>query len=141
MKNKTSFALCVIAGLMLIMVERSGALNPIALVYVLLHSISALSSFIWVIDIILFTLYVIALLGGVGVIIGGYLLTTSWVRVGKFIIGLSAGFGLLSLIIIILHAWMIFGPAYPLILTFFILNSTWATGIVLTIIARWIAKD
>ncbi|MHA1960441.1 MAG: hypothetical protein ACW99U_09430 [Candidatus Thorarchaeota archaeon] len=140
MKNETSFVLCMIAGVMLITVNSVGGLVPLFLVYILLHSIPALSAIFWIMDLFLLVLYVIALLGGAGVIIGGLLLTTSWVRTGKFIVSLAAGFGLLSLIITILQTWIAFGLAGLMVLTYIALNSTWATAIILTIIARWKAR-
>ncbi|MHA2179518.1 MAG: hypothetical protein ACXAAK_14340, partial [Candidatus Thorarchaeota archaeon] len=83
---------------------------------------------------------IIAWSGGYAVLLGGYLLTTSHVRLGKFIIAIAAGFGLISFILTILWVYLIAGLAGLLVLTFLILNSIWALGLILTIIARSISK-
>ncbi|MGV9170455.1 MAG: hypothetical protein ACOC38_11015 [Promethearchaeia archaeon] len=85
---------------------------------------------------VLYVLWIIALGGGFAVILGGYLLTTSHVTAGKFIIAIASGFGLLSLILTIIHALVVFGLAGLLVLALVIMNSAWALGLVLTIIAR-----
>ncbi|MBS3795785.1 MAG: hypothetical protein KGY80_12845 [Candidatus Thorarchaeota archaeon] len=136
MRNQTSLALCIIGGLLLIVAGYTQGVSTIHLVYNLVHSISALSQFYWLIDLVLYVLWIIALAGGFAIIIGGYLLTTSHVTTGKFIIAIASGFGLLSLIITIIHALVVFGLAGLLVLALVIMNSAWALGLVLTIIAR-----
>jgi hypothetical protein len=140
MHNQTSFALCVIGGILLIITGYTQGVTTVFLVYNLVHSIAALSQFYLLIDIVLFVFWLIALGGGFAVILGGYLLTTSHVLVGKFIIAIAAGFGLISLIITIIQALVMFGPAGLLVLAWLIVNSLWAMGLVLTIIARYRAK-
>jgi hypothetical protein len=136
MRNQTSFALCIIGGFLLIVAGYTQGVSTIHLVYNLVHSIAALSQFYWLIDLVLYVLWIIALAGGFAVIFGGYLLTTSHIIAGKFIIAIASGFGLLSLIITIIHALVAFGLAGLLILVWVIMNSAWALGLVLTIIAR-----
>ena len=136
MRNQTQFALCIIGGLLLLGAGYANGANTIFLVYTLVHAFAALAPFYFIIDIILFFLWIIALLGGIAVIIGGYLLTTSHIHLGKFIIAISSGFGLISLILVILWVILSVGWGGLLILTWLILHSAWALGLVLTIIAR-----
>ncbi|MBD3158968.1 MAG: hypothetical protein GF309_09290 [Candidatus Lokiarchaeota archaeon] len=136
MRNQTSFALCIIGGFLLIIAGYTQGVSTIHLIYNFTHSIPALSSFYWLIDLVLYILWIIALAGGFAVIFGGYLLTTSHVLAGKFIIAIASGFGLFSLIITIIHALIVFGLAGLLVLAWLIMNSAWALGLVLTIVAR-----
>jgi hypothetical protein len=140
MRNQTPFALSLIGGLLLIGANYTGGINTIALIYILVHSIAALAPVYLIIDILLFILLIIAWSGGVAVILGGFLLTTSQIRLGKLIIGIAAGFGLISFILGIIWVVMTFGWVGLLALTWLILNTAWALGLVLTIIARSTAK-
>jgi hypothetical protein len=136
MRNQTPFALCIIGGLLLLGAGYVDGANSIILVYLLVHAFAALAPFYFIIDIILLFLWIIALLGGIAVIIGGFLLTTSHIRLGKFIIAISSGFGLISLILVILCVIITIGWSGLLLLTWLILHSAWALGLILTIIAR-----
>jgi hypothetical protein len=136
MRNQTPFALCIIGGLLLLGAGYVDGANSIFLVYNLVHLLAALAPFYFIIDIILLFLWIIALLGGIAVIIGGFLLTTSHIRLGKFIIAISSGFGLISLILVILWVIITIGWSGLLLLTWLILHSAWALGLILTIIAR-----
>jgi hypothetical protein len=136
MRNQTPFALCIIGGLLLLGSGYAQGGNAILFIYGIVHSIPALAPFFLIIDIILFLLWIIAFLGGLAVILGGYLLTTSHIRTGKFIIAIAAGFGLISFILIILWVVLTAGWAGLLVLTWLILHTAWALGLVLTIIAR-----
>jgi hypothetical protein len=136
MRNQTPFVLCIIGGLLLLGAGYTNGANTIFLLYLFVHFIVALAPFYLIIDIVLLVLWVIAWLGGIAVILGGYLLTTSHIRTGKFIIAISAGFGLISLILVILWVVLTIGWAGLLLLTWLILHTAWALGLILTIIAR-----
>ena len=140
MRNQTPFLLCLIAGLLFIAANYTNGVATIIAVYFFLHGITTLSAYFVVIDIILFILWIIAWSGGFAIIIGGYLLTAKHVRLGKFIIAIAAGFGLISLILVILWVQINFGVGGLLVLTWLIWHSAWAIAIILTIIARNLAK-
>ncbi|MCK5266356.1 MAG: hypothetical protein KAR03_12175 [Candidatus Thorarchaeota archaeon] len=140
MRNQTPFALCLIGGLFLIGANYTSGIGTIALIYVLVHSIAALTPVYLLIDILLFILVIIAWSGGIAVILGGFLLTTSQIRLGKLIISIAAGFGLISFILGIIWIVITFGWIGLLALTWLVLNTAWALGLVLTIIARSTAK-
>ena len=142
MRNATSFALCIIGGLMLIMVNYSGAMWTLLFgLYVFFHGIPALSGIWFIIDIILLVLWIISWLGGVAIILGGYLMTTQRVGTGKFIVGIAASFGLFSLIIVIIQIVMVWGLVGLLVLFAVATNSLLAMGLLLTVIARTISKN
>ena len=140
MKNQTSFALCVIGGLFLILAGYDHGIRTVFLIYGVVHAFAALAPYYFIIDSILTILGIIAWSGGYAVLLGGYLLTTSHVRIGKFFIMIAAGFGLISFILTILWFFIFGGWVGLLFLTWLILNSLWALGLVLTIIARSKAK-
>jgi hypothetical protein len=139
-KNQTPFALCIIGGLLLILANYNYGVNTIVLLYLLLHGMPQLAALYVLIDIVLFVLFIIAWSGGVAVILGGYLLTTSLVRVGKIIIAVAAGFGLFSLILVVIGTYLLGGMTALLVLGWLISQSGWAIGLILTIVARSSAR-
>lgn len=112
----------------------------IFLVYNTIHLIPVLAPFYLIIDLALIVLGLIAWTGGYAVIFGGFLLTTTHVRLGKFIVAIAAGFGIISFILIILWIYLTSGWLGLLELGWLIMHSIWALGLVLTIIARSTAK-
>ena len=140
MKNQTPFVLCFIGGFFLILAGYNHGISMIFLIYSMAHAIAALAPYYLIIDAILFVLGLIAWAGGYAVIIGGYFLTTSHVRLGKIIIAIAAGFGLISFILTILWVYITAGWVGLLVLSWLIMHSLWAIGLILTIIARSIAK-
>ena len=139
-KNQTPFALCIIGGLFLILAGYNHGIGTVFLIYAVVHAIAALAPYYFIIDAVLTVLGLIAWAGGYAVIIGGYLLTTSHVRLGKFLIMIAAGFGIISFFLTILWFFLAGGLVGLLFLAWLILNSIWALGLVLTIIARSMAK-
>ncbi|MHA1577335.1 MAG: hypothetical protein ACTSU3_08225, partial [Candidatus Thorarchaeota archaeon] len=134
------FFLCLIGGLFLLGANYTGGIDTIVLIFFFVHSIPALAPIYFFANILLFILFIIAWSGGLAVILGGYMLTTSHVRIGKFIISIAAGFGLISLILTVLWIGLTLGWGGLLLLTWIVLNTAWALGIVFTIIARSTAK-
>ena len=140
MKNQTPMILCILGGLLLHASHFTGGVNSIVFLWIFLSAIPALAPYLSIIGIILLILYAIAYLGGISVIVGGVLLTTSHVRLGKFIIAIAAGFGLISLILVIIWVVLVGGLLALLALGWLIINIPWALGLVLTILARSMAK-
>ena len=136
MKNQTPFALCLIGGILLIASNFVGGINTIWFLWVFLSTLSVLAPYMAIINVIMLVLFLIAWAGGAAIIFGGFLLTTSLVRLGKFIIAIAAGFGLISLILVIIWVILVNGWAALLLLSWLIINTPWALGLVLTVIAR-----
>ncbi len=127
---------------MLIMVNYSGAMwNLLFGLYIFIHGLPALSGIWLIVDIILLVLWIISWLGGIAIILGGYLMTTRRVGTGKFIVGIAAGFGLFSLIILIIQVVIVGGLVGLLVFFAIAANSLLGMGLLLTIIARRIAKN
>ncbi len=141
-QNQTPFVLCLVGGTMLIVANYSGAIWDLLVgLYILLHSFPAPAIVFWVIDLILIVLGLISWLGGIAVIIGGYLLTTRRVGTGKIIIGVAAGFGLISFIVTLTWILLTMGLTGLLIAFYAITHSLVLMGLVLTIVARTITKS
>jgi hypothetical protein len=139
MKNQTPFVLCLIGGILLLISNYNHGAETIAVIYFFLVSLPPLTPYILLITIVMMILWFIALSGGIAVMLGGYLLTRDHVTLGKFLITISAGFGLISFILAILWVIFVAGWAGLLVYTWLILNTSWALGLVLTIIARTMA--
>jgi len=86
--------------------------------------------------VVAFALIFIASLGGASVILGGYLIHKSQVRMGKFIIGIGAGIGIPGLTLTLITS--IISRSFPAVIAEHGIIG-W-TGIILSLIARSIAK-
>ncbi|TXT56027.1 MAG: conserved membrane protein of unknown function [Candidatus Thorarchaeota archaeon] len=139
MNNKKSFILCIVAGALLLLANAVGSLGIFALLGQV-STIPELEPIVPIITMILWVLNIIANLGGIGVIIGGYLLTTAKVGTGKFIIGIAAGMGLIGMIIGIIQ--IIYVSGFGAALDFFgaVLYSVGGFGAILSIVARRMAS-
>ncbi|MFO7837039.1 MAG: hypothetical protein R6V83_10300 [Candidatus Thorarchaeota archaeon] len=135
MENKKSFVLCLLGGLLLIITSATGSIGYFGMLEEL-HTIPELQNIVWVVDILLFVLTFIAGLGGIGVIIGSYLLTTARVGTGKFIIGIAAGLGLIGLIIELGKTVYFSGLGILVDFLLLIAQSIGWIGIILSIIGR-----
>ncbi len=140
MRNRTPFLLCLIGGILLIAVDYIDGISTIVLIYMFVHALGFLAPLYLIIDIVLLILFLIAWAGGIAIILGGYLLTTTHVRTGKFLITIASGFGLISLIIMIYHAYIVGGLLGLLVLGWVFLRFAKFLGLLLTIIARNKAK-
>lgn len=85
---------------------------------------------------ILVILQNIASLGGVAVIIGGYLVTTNRVGTGKVIIGIAAGMGIFGFIMLIYNMYNAMGIAAFTVLLNLLATSASILGPVITVVAR-----
>jgi hypothetical protein len=140
MRNQTPFALCIIGGLLLIAVGYTEGANTVIAIYMLVNALPIPFILLLIINLILLILFIIAWTGGFAILVGGYLLTAKHVGLGKFIIAIAAGFGLLSLIFAVLYVVWVFGLPGLLLLTWIILTTAKLLGIVLTVIARFRAS-
>ena len=82
----------------------------------------------------------IASLGGVAVIIGGYLVTTNRVGTGKFIIGIAAGMGIFGFVMLIFNMYNAMGIAAFSVLLNLLATSASILGPVLTVFGRMKVK-
>jgi hypothetical protein len=133
-----SFILALIGGLLLISVSAVGSIGFWGDIIAFITATFPETADIMV---VLFTILMyIAGLGGVGVIIGGYLLTTDRVGTGKFVIGIAAGMGLIGLIIYLAQLYMTGGIALVLDMVSLLSQSAGWIGAVLSIVARQMAS-
>ena len=129
-RNTQVMRIAIIAGLLLIIAGISGlatweTIKDFVTTHIVDNSI---------IQIVFAILIFIASLGGIAVIIGGILIGKNSVGLGKFIIALGAGLGLIGLIFSFLITYI---EGNLTIVSFFSLG---AIGLILSIIARILAK-
>jgi len=135
-KNKTAGLLCIMGGALLVVAGTTG-MKPLLeqiLTYIQ-PTIDASPILATIFRVLIF----IAALGGISVIIGG-LLTFHVPKIGKLLVMLGAGLGLLGFMIPMSLAWHQGIPINELIKGY--VSPTWGyvLGIMLTIIGRLIAK-
>lgn len=131
MRNKVAMYLAIVAGVLLLVAGVSGAATWQAVsdfFTSLLGDNQALALFFR-------ALIFISSLGGLAVIFGGVLIGGGRVFIGKLLIMLGAGVGLLGFLVTIVIPWVQQGGST---LTFW--TGTGTVGIVLSIAARMIAK-
>lgn len=138
MEDKKWILLCVIGGILMILGSTIGNINFFETVYGMLEGI--LTSQLWL-DIIRYGLNAMAFIaagGGVTVIVGAVIVGFGVYGIGKFIIGLGAGLGLIGFIIFITGSIIngsIINDLTSIIIE--IVNGGYGfLGVLLTIVAR-----
>ncbi|MGY5873055.1 MAG: hypothetical protein RTV72_12470 [Candidatus Thorarchaeota archaeon] len=138
MRNKVPFILCIVGGALMLYAGIVGAVGIWE--HILTFAATIAPGFADIMGWILVILMNIASLGGIAVIIGGYLATTDRVGTGKFIIGIAAGLGIFGLIMNVYTLYMAVGIAAFTELLNLLSTSAAALGPVLTIVARFMIK-
>lgn len=139
MKNRLALLLGIISGVLLIISGGTGGVGLWALLPWLVAVLGLPVEVAAVVNLVLTILLYVAGLGGVSVIIGSLLFSWGRVRLGRLIVGLGAGIGVISLALSLAQMYL----AGILNVTFLLaLSQTpgWA-GAVLSIVARFLAKE
>ena len=124
--------LCILGGILMIISSIIGSVSFFALVFGLASDLLG-SEAAFILSIVLIIFAFIAGLGGVAVILGVILVVRDKIGLGKFIIGLGAGMGLIGFIIFIITSIM----AGPLAIIYALINGSYGLlGVILTIFAR-----
>lgn len=137
MENTKAFSLALISGILLIISGSTGSIGLIGDIVAFFAptlSPEALAA----VTLVLTILNIVAMLGGISVIIGGFLFTKGRVGTGKFIIGIGAGMGLIGVLIILIT--LALNGALTVSMWVALFQSTSWIGIILSIIARMSAK-
>ena len=133
MEDKKWVVICIIGGLLMFLSAVVGSASFFALVFAEASKQLGPETAL-VLSIVLMIFTIIALGGGISVIIGAILVSKDKIGLGKFIIGLGAGMGLIGLVIFVitsLLAGTILGVAIGLI------NGSYGfLGVLLTIFSR-----
>ncbi|MHA2085743.1 MAG: hypothetical protein ACXAEB_07395 [Candidatus Thorarchaeota archaeon] len=139
MRNKVPFIMVLVGGILLLIEGATGSIGFLSLLQEA-NTIPELADFIWIIDLILWVLLILASGGGITVIVGGYLMTTDRVGTGKFVVGIGAGMGLIGLLISLYPILTAYGVGGVVdFLTIASQSAGWV-GAVLTIIGRQTAN-
>ena len=140
MRNRTPFLLALIGGILLWIAGATGSVGIAGTITEILASIPELAPFVDILNLIYYILFILAGLGGIAVIGGGFLMTTNRVGTGKFLIGIGAGMGLISLIIQIAQNVYTLGAGVALDLFLATAMTTVGAGILISIAARRLAS-
>ena len=137
MKNKKWVILCIIGGILMILGSTIGSIAFFEMIFGLLQGILS-QSLLKIVDLVLKVLAYIAGGGGVSVIIGAILVGIGVYRLGKIIIAIGAGIGLIGFIIYIIVSILNGSIANELIgIIIQAINGGYGfIGVLLTIIAR-----
>jgi len=129
-KNRKAIIIALFAGILLLISGVSGLATWEAIKHFVTENIIDT----YIVQLLFAVLIFIASLGGISVIIGGFLIGRNKIRTGKLFISLGAGLGLIGLIFSIMVA--IIENNFP-IGSFF---SVGAIGLILSIVARLMVK-
>ncbi len=141
MENKKWIVICIIGGILMFVSSVVGNISFYAFIFgIAIAVLGPQSAAIFSIVFLIF--YFIALAGGIAVIVGAVIVALNQYFIGKFIISLGAGMGLVSLIILIivnLIAGSLIASLFGILIG--ILNGTYGfLGVILTIVARFKLK-
>lgn len=109
MHNKKAFIMCFVGGILLFLASTIGSIGMYGTIVAFVAD--QYPEMVGVLDNVLLILSFIAGLGGIGVIIGAFMLTTDRVGTGKFVIGIAAGMGLIGLVIVLAQNFMLAGTS------------------------------
>jgi len=128
-RNSQAMGLAIVAGILLLISGVSGmatweTIRDFVSTHIMDNDI---------IHILFVILIFIASLGGISVIIGGFLIGKKKVRTGKFVIALGAGLGLIGLLVSLIIS--VFEGSF----TISSYTSVGAIGLILSIVARMLA--
>jgi hypothetical protein len=139
LENKKWIVLCIIGGILMIIGSTVGDISFFRLLVDLASGVLT-EDVLNILSIVLRILSWIALGGGISVILGSILVMVGRYGVGKFIIGLGAGMGLIGLIIFMITGLIAGGLVNNLVAVFIdfisFRGSFGFVGVLLTIVAR-----
>ena len=139
MQNRNSFIFALIGGIVLFIEGVTGSIGFFAYLPLVL-AIPELAPLEPVIYYIIVILAFVAATGGIGAIVGGFLLTTPRIGTGKFIIGIAVGMSLIGLVIKLIQLIWLSGATAALDFLVIAAQTMGWIGIFLTIFARRTAK-
>ncbi len=136
--NRNAFILCLVGGVLLF---ASGASGVIGLIDELAEALREILEFSLVLTLenIMAGLASITIISGIVVIIGGVILTTSEVRIGRIIVNLAIAVGIIGLLMILVQSVMT--GTLSMDMTMQLQQSFGWVGAILAFVARIIAEQ
>ncbi|TFG31409.1 hypothetical protein EU528_06265 [Candidatus Thorarchaeota archaeon] len=134
MKNRNPVILCLVGGFLLFQASWIGSIGFID--DIAAYAIAYFPAIADILTLVLNALTYIAGLGGIAVMIGAILIAMSRIGIGKFVIGLGAGIGLIGLIIMLAEAVIAGGVEALLDIVTLISQSIAWIGVILSILGR-----
>ncbi|MFW9801474.1 MAG: hypothetical protein ACFFFC_02425 [Candidatus Thorarchaeota archaeon] len=136
--NRNPLMLCLIGGLLMISSGASGAIGTLAELAPHLGSLFG-TGFALTFDIIMGILAALTLIGGVGVIVGGVVLTTRFYRLGRVVVILCIVMGVTGLIMSLIQLLM--AGTLMMGLSMQLAQSVGWIGAIFSLIAQTIAEQ
>ncbi|MFW9831288.1 MAG: hypothetical protein ACFFD8_05895 [Candidatus Thorarchaeota archaeon] len=139
MRNKIPFFIGLIGGLLMISAGAIGGIGLWAYLPMIISILGLSPDLAYWVNLLLSILYWIAGFGGFAVIFGSALFVINRIGTGRFIVGLGAGMGIFTLILLFAGYYLagIMPVAWPSIL----IASPGLLGAVLSVIARYMARS
>jgi hypothetical protein len=134
-RNKTAGIIAIIGGLLILIGGGTGMVRFLSELSEIVQDL--LGGKNETVETIFWILIIIAALGGISVIIGGLLIYKEHVVIGKILIALGAGIGVIGLILGIITA---FAKGEELQFFSWLTTSLMGVGLVLSLVARMLAK-
>jgi len=138
-ENRLAFLLGIISGALLIISGSTGGLGLWALLPWLVGVLGLPAEVAAVVNLVMTALLFVAGLGGLSVILGSILFAWGRVRLGRLLVGLGAGVGIISLVLSLLQMYLS-GILNVTLMLALAQTPGWA-GAVLSIVARFLAKE
>ncbi len=138
MENKFSFIIGFVGGLLMISASAVGGIGLWAYLPLVIAFLGLPPEVAYFVDLLLSVLNWIAAFGGVAVIFGSTLFLVNRIGTGRFIVGLGAGMGIFSLIVLFIG--FILTGISPVVWPVILFNSPAILGAVLSIVARYMAR-
>ncbi len=138
MQNKVPFITGFIGGLLMISTGAIGGLGLWAYLPLIIAILGLPPEVAYFVNLLLSVLYWIAAFGGFAVIFGSALFLVNRIGTGRFIIGLGAGLGFFTLILLFIGYFL--SGISPVVWPVIIVSSPALLGAVLALIARYMAR-
>lgn len=138
MRNVGAFIIGLIGGLLMISANAIGGIGLWAYLPLIIGILGLPPDVMYFVNLLLSVFNWIAGLGGIAVIFGSALFLMNRIGTGRFIIGLGAGMGLVSLIL--LFVGYILAGILPVAWIPLLLSSPALLGAILSLVARYMAK-
>ncbi len=138
MQNKTAFLVGLIGGILMISVNAIGGIGLWSYLPLIIGILGLSPEIMYWVAILLSVLYWIASFGGFSVIFGSLLFFVNRIGTGRFIVGIGAGTGVISMIL--LFAGYFLAGIAPVTWIWILLGSPGLLGAVLSVFGRYLAK-
>ena len=134
-RNKTAAYMAIVGGVLILVAGGTGMATFLAELSDIVQDHFGSYE---IIDTIFWILIIISALGGLTVMLGGFLFYKEYIRIGKFLIMLGAGLGVIGLILALISA---FSQGQETQFFSWLTTSFMGVGLILSIVSSYVAKS